>query len=131
MSHKKHRFALDASMHSCSLAWLFKQIHLHLINIRDVNSEVFSPNQFAVLGTTIQTLVNGAICSCLPSREQWVKAYKNDSELCLVRDMILNPSKICNKTLSKVNHNYRMLLWQSLLLIKRWYAHYEGTHHME
>jgi hypothetical protein len=43
MSHKKHRFALDASMPGCSLVWLFEQIHLHLINNRDANSEVFSP----------------------------------------------------------------------------------------
>jgi hypothetical protein len=105
-------------MPSCSLAWLFKQIHLHLINIRDTNSEVFSPNQFAAPVATIQTLINGAICSCMPSRKQWVKAYKNDSELCLVHGMILNPSKICNKSLLKVNHNYCMPLWQSLLLIE-------------
>jgi hypothetical protein len=65
----------------------------------------------------IQTLVNRAICSCMPSRKQWVKAYKNDSELCLVRNMILNPSKICNESLSKVNHIYCMPLQQSLLLI--------------
>jgi hypothetical protein len=115
MSHKKHRFALDASMPGHSLAWLFEQIHLHLINIRDANSEVFSPNQFAEPAATIQMLVNGAICSCLLSHEQWVKSYKNNSELCLVRDMILNPSKICNKSLSKVNHNYCMPLQQSLL----------------
>jgi hypothetical protein len=30
-------------MPSCSLVWLFKQIHLQLINIRDSKSEVFSP----------------------------------------------------------------------------------------
>jgi hypothetical protein len=96
MSHKKHRFALDVSMPGCSLAWLFKQIHLHLINIRDANSEVFSPNQFAAPVATIQTLINGDICSCLPSCKQWVKAYK-----------------ICNKSLSKVNHNYCMPLYGS------------------
>jgi hypothetical protein len=118
MSHEKHRFALDASMPGCSLAWLFEQIDLDLINIRDANSEVFSSNQFAALAATIQMLVNGAICSCLPSCKQWVKAYENDSELCLVRDIILNPSKICNESLSKVNHSYCMLQWQSLLLIK-------------
>jgi hypothetical protein len=115
MSHKKYRFALDASMPGHSLVWLFEQIHLHLINIRDANSEVISPNQFAALAATIQMLVNGAMCSCLPSRKQRVKAYKNNSELCLVRNTILNPSKICNKSLSKVNHNYCMPLQQSLL----------------
>jgi hypothetical protein len=82
------------------------------------NSKVFSPTQFAAPAATIQTLINEAICSCLQSREQLVKAYKNDSELCLVRDMILNHSKICNGSLSKVNHKYCMPLRQSLLLIK-------------
>jgi hypothetical protein len=61
MSHEKHRFALDASMPSRSLAWLFKQIHLHLINIREANSEVFSPKQFTAPATTILMLVNDAI----------------------------------------------------------------------
>jgi hypothetical protein len=63
-------------------------------------------------------LVYEAICSRLPSSKKWAKAYKNDSELCLVRNIILNPPKICNESLSKVNHNYRMPLRQSLLLFK-------------
>jgi hypothetical protein len=101
-------------MPGCSSASLFEQIHLHLTHIRDVNSKVFSPNQFAALAATIQTLVNGAIC---PSRDHWITAYDNNSKLCLVRNMILNPSKICNESLSKVNHNYCRLLHQSLLQI--------------
>jgi hypothetical protein len=118
MSHKKHRFALDASMPSCSLVWLFEQIHLHLINIRDENSEVFSPNQFAALAATIQTLVNGAIPLACLHANYGSRPTKNDSELCLVRNMILNPSKICDESLSKYNHNYCMPLQQSLLSIE-------------
>jgi len=72
----------------------------------DANCEVFSPNQFAAPAATIQTLVNGTICTRLPSRERWVQAYTNDTELCAVRDLALNPSKINNKALANVNHNY-------------------------
>jgi hypothetical protein len=67
LSHEQHRFSLDASMPDCMSAWLFEQVHSHLVCIRDDNSEVFSPNQFAALASTIQTLVNGTICLRLPS----------------------------------------------------------------
>jgi hypothetical protein len=118
LSHERHRFSLDASMPGRTSAWLFEQVHSHLVCIRDDNSEVFSPNQFAAPAATIQTLVNGAICSRLPSHDRWVKAYANDSELLVIRELILNPSKICNESLSKVNYNYRGALRKSLLLIE-------------
>jgi hypothetical protein len=44
LSHEKHKFGLDASMPGCTLAWLFEQIHSHLVYLRDSNSKVFSPN---------------------------------------------------------------------------------------
>ena len=98
-------------------AWLFEQVHSHLVCIRDDNSKVFSPNQFAALAATIQTLINSAICLCLPSHNCRVKAYAHDSELLVIRELILNPSKICNESLSKVNYNYRGALCKLLLLI--------------
>ncbi len=79
LSHGQHRFSLDVSMPGCTLAWLFEQVHSHLVCIRDDNSEVFSLNQFAAPAATIQMLVNGAICLHLPSHDCWVKAYDNDS----------------------------------------------------
>ncbi len=63
-------------------------------------------------------LVNGTICLRLPSHDHWVKAYENDSELIVICKLILNPSKICNESLSKVNYNYRGALRKSLLLIE-------------
>jgi hypothetical protein len=92
-------------MPSRTSAWLFEQVHSHLVNLRDSNSKVFLPNQFAALAATIQTLVNGAICTCLPLRERWLEAYHNNIELSAVRDLVLNPSLICNQSLLKVNHN--------------------------
>ncbi len=99
-------------------SWIFDQVHSHLVYLRDANSEIFLPNQFAAPAATIQTLVNGTICTCLPSKEQWVQAYTNNTEVCAVRDLALNPSKITNKLLANVNHNYRGPLHQSLIVVK-------------
>jgi hypothetical protein len=99
-------------------AWLFEQIHSNLVCLRNANSEVFSPNQFVAHAATIQTLVSGAICTRLPSKERWVQAYANDSELCAVCELALNPSLITTQTLSKVNHNFRGPLRQSLISVE-------------
>ena len=88
-------------------------MHLH-----DANSKMFSPDQFAATAATIQTLVNSAVCTSLPSREQWLLAYNNDVELCAVQDLVLNLSMIDNKALAEVNHNYRGPLSQSLIFVE-------------
>jgi hypothetical protein len=118
LSHEKHKFGLDASMPGHTSAWLFEQIHSHRVYLRDANSEVFSPKQFAAQAATIQTLISGAICTCLPSKERWVQAYAKDSELCTVRELALNPSLINNQTLSKVNHNFQGPLRHSLISVE-------------
>jgi hypothetical protein len=118
ISHNKYRHGLDASMPARTSAWIFGQVHSHLVYIRDSNCEVFSPNQFAAPAATIQTLVNGAICTRLPSREQWISAYNNDAKMCVIRELVQNPSQITNKRLSEVNHNYPGPLRQSQILIK-------------
>ncbi len=115
LSHETHKFGLDASMPSRTLAWLFEQIHSHFVYLRDANSEVFSPNQFAAQAATIQTLISGAICTHLPLKERWVQAYANNRELCAMRELALNPSLINNQTLSKVNHNFHGPLRHSLI----------------
>ncbi len=118
LSHKRHKFGLDASMPGRTLAWLFEQIHSHLLYLCNANSKVFSPNQFAARAATIQTLISGAICACLPSKERWVQAYANNSELCAMRELALNPSLISNQALSKVNHNFRGPLRHSLISVE-------------
>jgi hypothetical protein len=118
LSHEKHKFGLDAAMPGRTLAWLFEQIHSHLVFLRNANSEVFSPNQFAVRTATIQTLVSGAICTRLPSKERWVQAYANDSELRTVQKLAVNPSLITTQSLSQVNHNFCGPLRQSLISVE-------------
>ena len=99
-------------------AWLFNQVHSHLVFLRDSNCEVFSPHQFAAPAATIQMLVNGTVCTWLPSCKQWICAYNNDSELCTVRKLALNLSLISNMRLSEINHNYRGLLGLSQISIE-------------
>ncbi len=118
LSHEKHKFGLDASMPGRTSAWLFEKIHSHLVYLCDANSEVFSPNQFAARAATIQTLVSGAICTRLPSRERWVQVYANDGGLHAVRELALNPSLITTRPLSQVNHNFCGPLRQSLISVK-------------
>jgi hypothetical protein len=113
LSHEKYRFGMDALMPARTSALVFQQVHSQLGFLRDSNCEVFSPNQFAAPAATIQTLVNGTVCTCLLSQERWLRAYNNDIELCIVHELVLNSSLICNKCLSKVNHNYRRPLCQS------------------
>jgi len=118
LSHERYKFGLDAAMPGRTLFWIFDQVHTHLVYLRDANSEIFLPNQFAAPAATIQTLVNGAICTRLSSREHRARAHANDTELCIVHNLMLNPSKITNKSLANVNHNYRGPLRQSLIIIE-------------
>jgi hypothetical protein len=64
------------------------------------------------------TLVNRFNCTHLPSKEQWIQAYANNTKLCAVQDLALNPSTITNQTLSKVNHNYCAPLHHSLISVE-------------
>ena len=90
-------------MPACTSEWLFKQIHAHLVYLRDANSELFLPNQFAVPAATIQAFVNGAIGIRLLSRDRWIKAYSDNKEMSTIHDLITNPSKINNTTLNMVD----------------------------
>jgi hypothetical protein len=80
LSHFTYKYALDAAMPAHTLAWLLEQVHLHLLYLRDTNSEIFFPNQFATPAATIWAFINGAIGVHLPSRECWIQAYSNDAE---------------------------------------------------
>jgi hypothetical protein len=101
-----------------TLVWLLKQVHLHHLYLHDANSEIFLPNQIAAPAATIQAFINGTIGVCLPSRECWIQAYSDDTEMGTIRDLVLNPSKINLSTLNVVNFNYRAPLWQSQIVIE-------------
>ncbi len=69
VSHKRYKFGLDAAMPIHTVAWLFKHVHSHLVYLHDSYREIFFPNQFAAPAATSLTLINGAICTCIPSKE--------------------------------------------------------------
>jgi hypothetical protein len=69
LSHEKYCFGLDASMPARTSAWVFEQVQSHLVFLHNSNCKVFLPNQFAAPAGTIQTLVNGTICTRLPSQD--------------------------------------------------------------
>ncbi len=97
---------------------LFEQIHAYLTFIRDLNCEIFSPNQFAAPSATIQAFVNGAIGARLPSHARWVEAYAANSKCCMIRDLVINPGKICKETLKTVHYSYCQPLCQSFIVIE-------------
>jgi hypothetical protein len=104
-------------MPACTSEWLFEQVHAHLVYLQDANSELFLPHQFAAPAAMIQAFVHGAIGIWLPSKDQWIKAYSDNIEMCTIRDLITNPSKISNTTLNTVNYNYQAALHQSFIVI--------------
>ena len=118
MSHDTHMHGLDASMPGRTSAWLFQHMYHVLINLRDSNTEILSPNQVAAPCASIQTLVSGTICTKLPSSERWKQAYSTDIEMCALKKFVLNPSLINNQSLAEVNHNYRGALRHSHICIE-------------
>jgi hypothetical protein len=105
-------------MPACTSKWLFEQVHAHLVYLRDANTELFLPNQFATPAATIQAFVNGTIGIWLPSRDRLIKAYSDNKEMNTIHDLITKPSKINKTILNMVNYNYRAALCQSLIVIK-------------
>jgi len=87
LSQPVNRFCLDAAVPGRTLEWLFDQVHAHLTIIRNLNCEIFRPNQFAAPAATIQAFGNGAIGARLPSHTRWVEAYAADAECCMIRDL--------------------------------------------
>jgi hypothetical protein len=70
LSHADYKFALDASMPALMSRWLFTQLNKTLELLQAVNTEVFTPHQGPAPAATIQTLLNGAVCTKLPSHER-------------------------------------------------------------
>jgi len=106
LSHPSCKFALDLAIPHHTSAWIFEQLHAYLVFVRDSNCEIFSPNRWAAPAATIQSFVNGAIGTRLPSHSRWVEAYGSDPACTLIRDLVLNPGKICKATLQDVHYIY-------------------------
>ena len=104
-------------MPGCTSSWLFLQLYHTLVHICNINLETVS-HYHAAPPASIQTLVNGTVCTKLPSPEQRIQAYWNDEEMCALTTLILNPALINNQSLAKINHNYHGAIRNSYICIK-------------
>jgi hypothetical protein len=86
---------------------------MQLIFLRDLNCKIFTPNKWAAPAACIQSFVNGALGTRLPSCQQWIDSYKNDPDCTAIQEIVLNPSSICKEKLKKVHYAYRHHLCQS------------------
>jgi hypothetical protein len=109
---------MDAAMPACTSAWLLEQAHLHLLYLPDANSKIYLPIKISTPAATIQAFVNCAFGVCLPSRERWIQAYSDDTDMSIICNRVLNPSKINTSILNAVNFNYPTPLRQSQIVIE-------------
>ncbi len=99
-------------------AWIFDQVHAHLVFLQDSNCEIFSPNEWAAPAASIQSFMYGAIGTQLPSHSRWIEAYGNDPAYVAIQAIVLDPSSICKESLKSVHYAYRHHLWQSHIIIE-------------
>ncbi len=118
LSHPSCTFALDSAVPQQTSTWIFDQVHAYMVLVRDSNCELFSPTRWAAPATTIQSFINGTIGTSLPSHNRWVAAYGSDAACVRIRDLVLNPGKICKSTLMDVHYVYRQPLRQSHIIIE-------------
>lgn len=118
LSHPQYKFSLDAGIPALTSMWLFDYLIERLLQIRDANCEIFNPSHHAAPAAPIQAFLSGAVGVRLPTKERWVQAYKADKELSLVRDLVLNPSKISSTTLKDINYNFHGPLRKSQIHIE-------------
>ncbi len=54
----------------------------------------------------------------LPSHQHWIKAYDTNNDLKRIRDIIANPSTLCNDSLHNINYNYYSALRKLLIVME-------------
>jgi hypothetical protein len=118
LSQPVNWYALDAGILALTSAWICDHIHMRLVAIRNSNTEIFPPNQFAAPAVHIQAFVSGVIATRIPDQACWIQAITSDPELSKTRDIVNNPSTLNNKSLAGINYNYHAALRQSLIVIK-------------
>jgi hypothetical protein len=109
---------LDAGVPGVTSAWIFDHILERLLLIRNSNTDVFPPNQFAAPAAHIQAFTGRVIATRLPDPERWIQAIESDAKLKVIRDIVNNPALLCNKALADVNYNYHSALRKSLIVLE-------------
>jgi hypothetical protein len=81
LSQPVNWYALDADIPASTSAWIFNHIHKHLVAIRNSNTEIFLPNQFAAPAVHIQAFGSGVIATRIPDQAHWIQAITSDPKL--------------------------------------------------
>jgi hypothetical protein len=118
LSQPKNKFCLDGAIPGRTSSWLFKQIHAHLIFLRNSNCKIMMPKQYAALAATIQAFVNGDIGSRLPSHSHWIKAHSDNPKCSTLCHLAENPGAIFKEALKNVHYCYRQPLRQYQIVIE-------------
>ena len=106
LSHPDNIFAMDGVIPGMISAWILNHVHDRLSNIRVKNTEIFESSNHAAPAAHTQAFMNNAIGVKMPSCKDWLLEYSVDTKTAQLCELVTNPSKINNKTLGKVNHNY-------------------------
>ena len=107
LSHPDSIFAMNRAIPGMTSAWILDHVHDRLSNICDKKTEIFESSNHAAAAAHAQAFMNGAIGVKMPSCKDWLCEYSADTETAQLCELVTNLSKINNKTLGKVNHNYR------------------------
>jgi hypothetical protein len=112
-----HWFALDAGIPALTSACIFDHIYERLHAIRNSNTEISPPRQYAAPAAHIIAFVNSTIATRLPDWQWWVDAYNSDPDLLRVWDIVRNPATLYMDTLKDIPFNYHSALQQALIMI--------------
>jgi hypothetical protein len=118
LSQHVNWYALDTRIPALTSAWIFDHIHERLVTIRDSNTEIFPPKQYAAPAAHVQAFVSGVVATHIPDHKCWVRAITSDPELSKIRDIVADPSKLTNKALTDINYNYHAALRKSLIVLE-------------
>ena len=101
---------MNGAIPGLTSAFLLDQIHDRLVSIRDANLEIFEPSLNQPPVNHVQAFLNGSIGTKMPTPDTWKREYEADEETRLLKQLILDPSRISKDSLSNVNFMYRHAL---------------------
>jgi hypothetical protein len=71
--------------------------------------------QAAPAAISISSYLSGSTSTTLPSRDFWIKAYKQDDETSIILDMLSIPSLIIKENLENIHYIYRQAMRSGMI----------------
>jgi hypothetical protein len=111
---------MDAGIPAKTSSQIFDDVLSRLLQIRNSNCEIFSPNQFAAPAACAQAYLNGAVNVCLPCHNQWIATYSRNDKMGAILGFVQHPGTITNAALvvSGINFNFFNALRQSHIALE-------------